>query len=139
MDRALVVRHSLPERLFSGSDVMSYELYKVIHLVGLSLVVLSLGGILLYTLNGGVKASNSFRKGAMITHGVGLLLLLVAGFGMLARLGIHSFPGWIVGKLVIWAFLGACVGLAYKKQLAKKLWVAVPVLVGVAAVLAIYK
>ena len=102
-------------------------------------MVLSLGGILMFTLNGGVKASNAFRKGAMITHGVGLLLLLVAGFGMLARLGIHPFPGWIVGKLVIWGLLGACVGLAYKKQVATKLWFAIPVLVGVAAVLAVYK
>jgi len=118
---------------------MSYEIYKVLHLLGLSLVVLSLGGILLHTLNGGTKSSNSFRKGAMITHGVGLLLLLVAGFGMLARLGIHSFPGWVIGKLAIWAFLGACVGLAYKQKLAQKLWVAVPVLVGVAAVLAVFK
>jgi hypothetical protein len=118
---------------------MSYEIYKVLHLLGLSLVVLSLGGIILHAINGGSKQSNSFRKGAMITHGVGLLFLLVAGFGMLARMGIHSFPGWVMGKVVIWLILGAFVALAYKQHLARKLWFAVPVLVAIAASLAIYK
>jgi len=118
---------------------MSYEIYKIIHLLGLTLVVLSLGGILVHTINGGTKTTNSFRKGAMITHGVGLLFLLVAGFGMLARLGIHSFPGWVIGKLIIWLALGAFVAFAYKKNLARKLWFVVPALVVVAAVLAIVK
>lgn len=118
---------------------MSYELYKVAHILGLTLVVLSLGGIMLYAINGGTKATNSFRKGAMITHGIGLLLLLVAGFGMLAKRGIHGVPAWVGGKLVIWLIFGALVGLAYKQQLAKRLWVAVPILVVVATVLAIAK
>ena len=68
---------------------MSYELYKVLHVLGLSLVVLSLGGILHHVINGGSKVSDTFRKGTMITHGIGLLLLLVAGFGMLAPLGLY--------------------------------------------------
>jgi hypothetical protein len=115
---------------------MSYEFYKVLHLLGLTLVCMSLGGIMLFAINGGAKATNSFRKGVMITHGVGLLLLLVAGFGMLAKLGIHGIPTWVGGKLVIWLALGAFVALAYKQQLAKRLWVAVPVLVVIAAWLA---
>lgn len=118
---------------------MSYEIYKVLHLLGLTLVCMSLGGIMLYAINGGSKASNSFRKGVMITHGVGLLLLLVAGFGMLAKQGIHGVPTWVGGKLVIWLALGAFVGLAYKQQLAKRLWFAVPLLVVAAAWLAIAK
>lgn len=119
---------------------MSYEFYKVLHILGLSLVVLSLGGIILHVINGGSKESNGFRKGAMMTHGIGLLLLLVAGFGMLAKQGIHSIPGWVAGKLVIWLLLGGLVAVAYKKQaLARKLWLVVPVLVFVATTLAIYK
>lgn len=118
---------------------MSYELYKILHLLGLTLVVLSLGGIIVHAMNGGTKGSNSFRKGAVITHGIGLLLLLVAGFGMLARLGIHSFPGWVAGKVVIWLALGALVAFAYRQSLARKLWFAVPLLVLVAATLAITK
>jgi hypothetical protein len=119
---------------------MSYEVYKIIHLLGLSMVVMSLGGIILHSINGGSKGSNNFRKGAMITHGVGLFLLLVAGFGMLVKLGIHGVPSWIGGKLIIWLLLGAFAALAYKSQcLAKKLWIAVPILVVLASTLALYK
>jgi uncharacterized membrane protein SirB2 len=119
---------------------MDYNFYKILHLLGLSMVVLSLGGIIVHVINGGSKESNSFRKGAMITHGVGLLLLLVAGFGMLAKLGIHSFPGWVLGKIGIWAVLGAFAVLVYKKsQMAKKFWFAVPALVVIAALLAVYR
>jgi hypothetical protein len=76
----------------------------------------------------------------MMTHGVGLLLLLVAGFGMLAKQGIHSVPGWVGAKFAIWLVLGAFVGIAYKKQqLAKKFWLVIPVLVVVATALAVFK
>ena len=119
---------------------MSYEVYKVLHIVGLALVVMSLGGITMHVLNGGTKESNTFRKGAMITHGVGLLLLLVAGFGMLAKLRIFAPPPWVIAKLVIWLLLGAFVAIAYRKPgAARKLWLAIPILVAVAGALAIYK
>ena len=118
---------------------MSYEFYKIVHLFGISLVVMALGGILLFTINGGTKVSNSFRKGAMMTHGIGLLLVLVGGFGLLARLGIHAIPMWAALKLLIWALFGAFVGLAYKPNLARKVWLVVPVLVVCAAALAITK
>ena len=119
---------------------MSYELYKVLHVLGLSLVVLSLGGILHHVINGGSKVSDTFRKGTMITHGIGLLLLLVAGFGLLAKQGVHSIPGWVGAKFAIWLVLGAFVAIAYKKQqLAKKFWLAIPALVVVATALAVFK
>lgn len=122
---------------------MSYEVYKIIHLLGLSMVLMSLGGIILHSINGGSKGSNTFRKGAMFTHGVGLLLLLVAGFGMLERMGMGIRgvpPSWVGGKLIIWLLLGAFAALAYKSQcLAKKLWIAVPILVVLASTLALYK
>jgi hypothetical protein len=54
----------------------------------------------------------------MITHGLGLLLVLVAGFGMLAKLGIHGVPTWAALKLIIWVALGAFAALAYKENMA---------------------
>ena len=119
---------------------MSYEIYKILHLLGLSLVVLSLGGIIHHVINGGTKQSDAFRRGTMITHGVGLLLLVVAGFGMLAKMGIYSPPGWVIGKIVIWLVLGAFVAIAYKNaKMAKNFWFAVPLLVLISAVLALYR
>lgn len=119
---------------------MSYEFYKIVHILGIALVVLSLGGIFMHVMNGGTKASNSFRKGAIISHGIGLVLILVAGFGMLAKLQLNMGAAWVVGKIVIWVLLGALVAVAYRKpQLASKLWFVVPVLVTLAAVLAVFK
>ena len=118
---------------------MDISVYKTIHILGLVLVVMSLGGIIMHSINGGTKGSNSFRKVAMATHGVGLLLLLVAGFGMLAKLQIHGFPVWIIIKLGVWLALGGVVGAAYKNPaLAKKLWIVVPTLVLLAVIAGLY-
>ncbi len=53
-------------------------------------------------LNGGTKATNSGRRLVTIGYVVGLFLILLGGFGMLARLGIieGGLPGWIWFKLV---------------------------------------
>lgn len=118
---------------------MTYDFYKVLHLFGMSLVLTSLGGVILHVVNGGTKDSNLFRKGAMIAHGVGLLLLIVAGFGMLAKLGIHGVPWWVGVKILIWLILGGLAALAYKRPAAAaKLWVGVPLLATLAAILGVY-
>jgi hypothetical protein len=120
---------------------MTLEFYKVLHILGLTLVVLSLGGIVAVVANGGSKETNALRKATAISHGIGLLLLLVAGFGMLAKLGIMgALPTWVVAKLIIWLLFGGLVAVAYKKPaLAKKIWVLIPVLVLAATYLAVYK
>lgn len=116
---------------------MDLQTYKIIHLFGLSLVLVSLGGIMVHALNGGTKASNAFRKGTVITHGVGLLLVLVAGFGMLHKTAHDT--GWMVGKMALWLVLGAALALGYKsKGMAKALFFAIPVVVLVGAVMALY-
>jgi hypothetical protein len=116
---------------------MNLQIYRIIHLFGLSLVLLSLGGIMVHAMNGGTKASNSFRKGAVITHGVGLLLVLVAGFGMLHKTAHDT--GWMVGKMAIWLVLGGAVAFAYKsREAAKILFFVVPILVLIGSVMALY-
>ena len=52
---------------------MSLEFYKILHILGLTLVVLSLGGIVAVVANGGTKQSNALRKATAISHGVGLI------------------------------------------------------------------
>jgi hypothetical protein len=115
---------------------MSYEFYKVLHVLGISLILLALGGITMHTINGGTKENNTIRKKAMMAHGIGLLLVLVAGFGMLAKMGIHGFPTWVVIKAIIWLALGAFAALAYKREFAPKVLVSLPILVVVATLIA---
>jgi hypothetical protein len=76
-------------------------------------------------------------------HGVGAFLILLGGFGMLARMGfLHgsNFPGWLWAKIVIWALLSAIVLLPYRKAaLARPFIVLLPLLAGVAVYMALYK
>jgi hypothetical protein len=117
---------------------MPYVFYKVIHLLGVLMIVLSLGAVLQHAISGGTRATNPWRKIIGITHGVGLVLVLVAGFGLLARLGLSwPFPGWVIAKLLIWLILGGLTALAARSPASSKgLWWVVLILGGVAAWLA---
>ncbi|MCB9531892.1 MAG: hypothetical protein H6698_06670 [Myxococcales bacterium] len=87
---------------------MSYEFYKVLHLAGIMALFLSLGAAALHSALGGTKGTNPRHKAIVAAHGVALAVILVAGFGMIAKLGV-GFPGWVLVKLVIWLLLGAAI------------------------------
>ena len=116
---------------------MAPDLYKVFHILGLFLVFAAVGGTIIQTVLGGGNGRG--RKLTGIAHGVGLLIVLVSGFGALAKLGL-GFPLWAMVKIVIWLFFGVVVVLIRKQPaLAGFLWWALPVLGAFAAYLAIYK
>jgi hypothetical protein len=86
------------------------------HLTGL--VLLFSGLVTLLTLKvTGVAIEGVQKKFAFLTHGLGLLLLLVGGFGLLARLNIHELPAWVYVKLAAWLFFGGVVALIKRKNL----------------------
>ena len=118
---------------------MPLEAYKVIHLVGVFLILLPLGGICLHMANGGTREYPN-RKFAAILHGIGLLIAIVGGFGMLARLGMmQSLPAWVIAKLVIWLILGGVPALIYRQPgFAKGFLLLIALLATTAAGLAIY-
>ena len=55
------------------------------------------------------------RKSTMIITGVASLLVLVSGFGLLAKLHNNQFEVWVIVKLVCWLFLSALAGMAYRR------------------------
>lgn len=117
---------------------MSLQLYKVVHILGLLFVFASLGALTLQAYIG-KPPDDKGRRLAGLTHGVALLIVLVSGFGALARLGM-GFPGWVWVKLVIWLVMGGIIVLIRKMpQLAGVLWVVLPLLGTLAGYLAIYK
>lgn len=119
---------------------MSDQFYKVIHILGIFLLFLSLGGIALFTINGGTKSTNSWRAKVAITHGIATLLVLIGGFGLLGKLYGANWPLWVYPKMLIWLVFSGVLALAYKsKQIAQGLWIALPILGFLASVLAIYK
>lgn len=118
--------------------MISYSVYKVVHLVGIFMALLSLGGVFFWFGNGGDR-NPSWRRKAAITHGVGLLLALIGGFGLLARLGIvqGGLPGWIWAKLAIWTLFGGAIAVARRvPKLAQPMWWSALALAGTAAWLA---
>lgn len=111
---------------------MPYELYRLIHFAGIFLTFLALGGLTLRALTGGGDSSLA-RKVALTSHGFGLLLVLLGGFGMLARKGLEM-ETWVIIKLGVWLVLGAAI--VVPKRLPKAsavLWALLPVLGLVAA------
>ncbi|HEY2572649.1 MAG TPA: hypothetical protein VGH65_01230 [Verrucomicrobiaceae bacterium] len=76
---------------------MSLPFYHIIHLVSVMMLFVGTGL--------GLAAVDhvSPRKCGAILRGIALLLLLVTGFGMLAKLGImKSIPLWAWIKVAIW-------------------------------------
>jgi uncharacterized membrane protein SirB2 len=123
--------------------MFSYQFYKVVHIVGIVLAVSALGGAAAQAMLGGNQRPRPSRRLLAGLHGLGVFLVLLGGFGLLARIGIlHGahFPGWLWVKLVIWAVVA--IGLfvpSRRPGLARPLLFALPVLGGLAAYMAIYK
>lgn len=120
--------------------MISYPIYKLIHFLGIFMLVCSLGGLVLQRVQGQGSAP-VWRRPIMLTHGLGLFLAMLGGFGMLARMGLVSgLPGWIHAKLAIWLILGLIVLVPrFKPQLAKSVWWTSIILATLAAYFAINK
>ncbi len=119
---------------------MSISIYTWLHIIGLILLVQSVGAASFHRMQTG-QADHPHRKMLSIMHGVGLLFMLVSGFGMLARLGIAGgLPNWVFAKLAIWLVFGASIALVNRgKGSAMLWWVLVVVLGAIAAWLGIFK
>ena len=116
---------------------MTYETYKFIHLVGIIMVVLSLGGIIMR--NAMKPESRKWRVVISMTHGLGLLIMLVAGFGALAKTS-GGFPLWAQIKFAIWIVFGALLVVSNKRpKWSIWLWLTVIVLGAIAAWIARFK
>ena len=123
--------------------MVSHAFYNVVHIIGIVLVMSALGAVAIHALNGGTRQTNAARGLVAALHGTGVLLILIGGFGMLARLGFRhgaNFPLWLWVKLAVWVTAAALLFIPYRRPaLAKPIYLALPVLGGLAAYMAIYK
>ncbi|MGE0144041.1 MAG: hypothetical protein AB7I19_09400 [Planctomycetota bacterium] len=107
---------------------MSYEFYRVLHIAGLAALFLGLGGMLA-----------GQRKSFGMLHGLGLVLLLVSGFGAQAKASL-GFPGWMIAMIGIWVVLAVMPVVAKRQVLPTPLVVLASLALGVATGwLAFYK
>lgn len=119
---------------------MSYEFYKIIHLTGIALVLTGLAGLLTVKMSGGTLEGKT-KSLVFGAHGLGLLIVLVSGFGLLARLNMmQALPGWVFGKLAIWLILGGFAAFLKRKgQIGAPLYFLLLAIFIVAAYLAVAK
>lgn len=114
---------------------MSYETYKILHITGVLALFMAFGGLI--TQGAGKK------RLLAITHGVALVVLLIAGFGLLARLGMaqpSTWGGWVYAKFTLWLIAGGLMAFIPRRPaLAKPLWFVVLGLGILASWLAIVK
>ncbi|MCE9518190.1 MAG: hypothetical protein K8R87_01270 [Verrucomicrobia bacterium] len=91
---------------------MILQHYQIIHLIAVMILFAGTGAALAGTDHGGT------RKFGAILRGVSLLLLLVTGFGLLAKLGImKSLPVWAWIKLAIWVIAAVLPVFVKRKML----------------------
>lgn len=123
--------------------MFSLAFYKVVHLLGVAMVMVSLAGAAVASMTGDGFRTSPVRRLLSIMHGISGLLVLVGGFGMLARLGVMhgaGFPGWIWVKLVLFVIIGGLLLVPkHWPSFSKPLLVLLPLLVALAAYVAIYK
>lgn len=100
--------------------MISYELYKILHIITLFLVLVALGAV-------GTNAEIAGRKSFKVSLGIVSFLIFVAGMGLIARLGFkhgEAFPAWILTKMIAWALFNILFIILYKvKKIEMKLFV----------------
>lgn len=107
---------------------MSPETYRLLHVVGVLLLFLGLGGS--FAAAGGEgKAPKLF----LALHGIGLLTMLVAGIGYVHKKGL-AWDNWLFAKIACWVLLGAVPVLVRRGVLPRFLGVVIAVGIGATAV-----
>jgi hypothetical protein len=125
--------------------VIPYTTYKVVHYLGVFLLLAALSATLARAaaLRGDRgDVADPWRRRLIGAHGTALFLILLGGFGMLARLEITeglALPAWIWAKLAIWVVLGGLVVARWSPRLSTPALLVVPLLAALAGWIALYK
>ena len=98
------------------------------------------GGILLtaFTILATATAGTGKNKRLLMITGILSLVVLVGGFGLLARVYNNTWPGWVHPKLLCWLVLSLASGMAFRKPAQAKLWGGLAVASAVTAVVMVY-
>ncbi len=126
---------------------MSFAFYKIIHFIGIITLFLGFGLMLTGQLSEKVAGSVKNLK-PMMVHGLGLVLILLGGFGMAAKAKFISdsgvgegsvvaqsgFPNWFWAKFGIWVALGGAGAVIKRVPEKRTLWLLLVILLGTCAV-----
>ena len=117
---------------------MSYLAFKLLHLIGIFIVLMGLGAQIALS---GHRERSAVHKLAGLCHGLGLLIVLFGGFGLLVSLMVPwPWPGWLLAKLLIWLLIGSLLVFVRRNSaLAHLWWWGVVALSAAAGYLALFK
>jgi hypothetical protein len=113
---------------------MSFATWKLLHVLGILVLFAALGGMAALHASGAAARAGKLY-GAL--HGAALLVVLAAGFGALAAIGLHGpamWPLWVWVKLLAWLALGA--GVVALKRAGERSGLVLGCLVAVGAIAA---
>lgn len=77
------------------------------------------------------------RKLILALSGVAGILVLIAGFGLQAKLQV-GFPGWLLVKIVCWLALGALAGMPFRQPERARFWTIIFSAIAFVAVAMVY-
>jgi hypothetical protein len=77
------------------------------------------------------------KRQTLMFAGILSLIMLVAGFGLLAKYNL-GFPAWVMVKVACWLVLSAMAGMAYRKPAQMGTWVWITRLAVLLAVAMVY-
>ena len=109
--------------------VMSPTVYHIIHVF--SLLVLTGGAFY------GFAGPAETKKKVMMFTGIASVLMLISGVGLMHKLGF-AWVGWPLVKVVSWLGLSALAGIGYRKREKAPLFIAIILLLVLAALYAVY-
>src|SRR5687768_15778684 len=107
---------------------MSPEFYRLLHMGGLLLLFLGLGGIFATCGREGAKPPKLF----LAMHGIGLVVMVVSGIGRAHKLG-YGWPTWMIAKIGCWVVIAALPTLVRRGMLPRLLAVVLAVALGCTA------
>ena len=88
---------------------MSPSTYHVIH-------VFSLVALVGYSFYAFAAPTTETKKRVMMVTGIASLGMLIAGFGLIHRMGYSMSSGWIWVKVGCWLLLSGLPGMAYRRK-----------------------
>ncbi len=110
---------------------MSPQIYYVLHVAA---VILLTG----FTFQAFANSDPARRGRSMMLTGITGAIVLVAGFGLLSKLGYGMTEAWVLIKLACWFGLSALSGIAFKKPEKAGMLSVIASLLIVIAVVAVY-
>jgi len=96
---------------------MPITFYSIVHIMS----VILLAGI---TFSAITSPQPERRKNMLMGSGIVAMVVLITGFGALARLGL-PFQGWVAIKLLCWLVLAMATPMAFRRSEQSGLWRAV--------------